>query len=446
MNFLHKIRELDSLLVRGDLMTLVAGTQAPILTEATALAEVESGFIETEKGGYIVCDLTGTEEMAEAAARFFQQAEGSKPSPLPLPEHHFVLINDAAGALAEEIAEMIEELQLPEHTFKETAKPPSAHAQSSRSKRQESSQTDKLSQQPSQANQAKPKQAEAMPRSIFELVRTHSRVHVEKQTVRSEAATKEPGEKRAAAAHEQNAQPRTAHLETKDKPQILQEGQDPYEREEGQGQGKGQDEQQEEEKNAKKNKKQTKAKIAPLNAAKTSPLPSIRANSDSHNQPPLKSDSVQEETPSIDSIYIRFMALMARILGQAEYEGHQLYLRIKARTDDVDTLTQLLSKINLEKKGIDWTKNEEMQQLVDKARAIGVEIPEGKLKWSEDEKKLLKENIQMRKDSMEKITQLERTDMQRYLQEASQCHQARSNILKMLKEVTDTIIHNMRPG
>jgi len=51
----------------------------------------------------------------------------------------------------------------------------------------------------------------------------------------------------------------------------------------------------------------------------------------------------------------------------------------------------------------------------------------------------------MRKDSMEKVTQLERTDMQRYLQEASQCHQARSNVLKLLKEVMDTIIHNMRP-
>ena len=139
------------------------------------------------------------------------------------------------------------------------------------------------------------------------------------------------------------------------------------------------------------------------------------------------------------------MALMARILGQAEAEAHDLYMRIKERTDSIDLLTLLISKINSEKGAIDWSNNEEMKQLIEKARALGVDIPQGKFKWNEDEKKLLKENIQMRKDSMEKVTQLERTDMQRYLQEASQCHQARSNVLKLLKEVMDTIIHNMRP-
>lgn len=165
---------------------------------------------------------------------------------------------------------------------------------------------------------------------------------------------------------------------------------------------------------------------------------------------PARSGEPQESNAhktldGIGNIYIRFMALMARILGQAEAEAHQLYLRIKERTDSIDTLTLLVSKINSTDGKIDWSENEEMKQLVDKARSLGVDIPEGKYEWSEDEKRLLKENVQMRKDSMEKVTQLERTDMQRYLQEASQCHQARSNVLKLLKEVMDTIIHNMRP-
>ena len=135
---------------------------------------------------------------------------------------------------------------------------------------------------------------------------------------------------------------------------------------------------------------------------------------------------------------------MARILGQAEAEAHALYVKIKERTDEVDTLSLLMAKLNTCKKDVDWTGNKEMEQLVERAREIGVTIPEGKLKWTDEEKRLFKENIQMRKDSMEKITQLERTDMQRFLQEASQCHQARSNVLKLLKEVIDTIIHNMR--
>ncbi len=158
-----------------------------------------------------------------------------------------------------------------------------------------------------------------------------------------------------------------------------------------------------------------------------------------------KAKGVAATQDAAGNVFVRFMHLMARILGQAEAEAHQLYTKIKARTDDVDTLTLLTQKINTANGEINWQENEEMENLLKRAREIGVEIPEGKLTWSEDEKRLFKENVQMRKDSMEKMTQLERTDMQRYLQEASQCHQARSNVLKLLKEVMDTIIHNMRP-
>ncbi len=152
-----------------------------------------------------------------------------------------------------------------------------------------------------------------------------------------------------------------------------------------------------------------------------------------------------EPIPGVQEIFIRFMDLMAKILGQAEAEAHELYQKIKHRTDQIDLLTQLIQKINLETKGLDWSNKPELLALVDKARLIGVDVPVGKNQWTEEEKRLFKENIQLRKDSLEKITQLERTDMQRYLQEASQCHQARSNILKLHKEVMDTIIHNLRP-
>lgn len=168
-------------------------------------------------------------------------------------------------------------------------------------------------------------------------------------------------------------------------------------------------------------------------------------NSLSQEENSQESSQINRSLGGVENIYIRFMALMAKILGQAEAEAHDLYIRIKERTDNVDLLTLFISKINLEKGEIDWTENEEMKHLIEKVRAIGLDIPQDKFKWTEDEKRLLKENVQMRKDSMEKVTQLERTDMQRYLQEASQCHQARSNVLKLLKEVMDTIIHNMRP-
>ncbi|EPP38290.1 hypothetical protein [Chlamydia avium] len=151
------------------------------------------------------------------------------------------------------------------------------------------------------------------------------------------------------------------------------------------------------------------------------------------------------QTPKIENVFVSFMRLMARILGQAEAEAHELYLRVKERTDNVDKLTLLLSKINAEKGEINWEKNAEMKALVDQVKKLDVTIDNNTYCWSEEEKKLLKENIQMRKENMEKITQLERTDMQRYLQEVSQCHQARSNVLKLLKELMDTFIYNLRP-
>lgn len=205
------------------------------------------------------------------------------------------------------------------------------------------------------------------------------------------------------------------------------------------------------EKNDEKKKKQRVAiagieapTVASASSSSKSKLPSVQGNAASSSS--KGTSSARSNGGGADNIYIRFMALMARILGQAEAEAHDLYKRIKQRTDDIDTLTLFVSKINSSKGKIDWAKDEEMKQLIEKVRAIGVDIPAGKYTWSEDEKKLLKENVQMKKDSMEKMTQMERTDMQRYLQEASQCHQARSNVLKQLKEVTDTIIANMRGG
>lgn len=184
--------------------------------------------------------------------------------------------------------------------------------------------------------------------------------------------------------------------------------------------------------NSQKEKGKTFQKKAP------SPMALFTTKSSSSEFQPL-------QTPKIENVFISFMQLMARILGQAEAEAHELYLRVKERTDNVDKLTLLLSKINTEKGDINWEKDAEMKALVDQVKQLGVTIDTATYCWSEEEKKLLKENIQMRKENMEKITQLERTDMQRHLQEVSQCHQARSNVLKLLKELMDTFIYNLRP-
>lgn len=278
--------------------------------------------------------------------------------------------------------------------------------------------------------------------SLFSLAKAVNQTRALQRNGKEEGNSKDSTSHRAAAQQT-----------TKESTQTpLREQKQDKEKEEGKRDQQGQQHHQEQEESQKRSwtsptdKKKKRAGFERISAA-SSPSKENRASpraqaGDGSSEGGRKANGPVE---GVESIFIRFMALMARILGQAEAEAHDLYQRIKHRTDDVDTLTLLLSKINSNSGKIDWSKNEEMKQLLERARSLGVDIPAGKYTWTEEEKKVLKENIQMRKDSMEKITQLERTDMQRYLQEASQCHQARSNILKLLKEVTDLIVSNMRP-
>jgi len=268
-------------------------------------------------------------------------------------------------------------------------------------------------------------------RSLFSLAnsvyqaRPHQRSEPSPMTTRLETSTGHRSSTPFASSTKTHAEPQVTPKEATVIKEHKSEHKDKQERQGGQG-GQGQHQQ--------RDQQQKKRHSAGIQAT-------------TRSQKVSDSSQVTRQTPpeSTENIYVRFMNLMARILSQAEAEAHDLYQRIKNRTDQVDLLTSVLQKVNASSGEWDISRDQQALQLLQRARELGVEIPEGKTKWTEEEKRLLKENVQMRKDSMEKITQLERTDMQRFLQEASQCHQARSNILKLLKEVMDAIIYNLRP-
>jgi len=248
------------------------------------------------------------------------------------------------------------------------------------------------------------------------------------QMLRANTSDKAPFFMVAPGSHNESSERQTANSEIVRQPE-LENGPKRSESQEQEREGSGREQQRDPQEEKKRQNK--KLIIERKNA-------SVASSERGENREPP--DTLRD----IGDIFTRFLALMARILGQAEADAHNLYQRIKERTDNIDILTGLIGKINTSDGKIDWSKDEQMKAIIDKVRALGVEIPEGKYSWTDEEKRYLKENIQMRKDTLEKVTQLERTDMQRYMQEASQCHQARSNVLKLIKEVMDTIIHNMR--
>jgi len=407
------------------------------------------GILKTGGQEYSIFVFSDSEAVTEAVAKFLQEANQQGASLEQLLDYEFVHITQEMIEVESEVELLLNQLAKQEISKEEgiSLKPQDLlHGKENLQSLKKSSLSNSAGKDVSKsASQAASNKSEVVYSSLFSLARSfHATLSENKQKKGPETPSKSEGKEEARPAPLQQPQVHSESLNLHER-QLDREGNGKQEQgqkqdEENEGHAQHQEQQQEQ-----KNKGNKKNKIVPIRSVQASRNQSgsqLKASTSSSSQ----SSKSSNPTPSIDNVYIRFMALMARILGQAEYEAHQLYLRIKDRTDAIDVLTLLISKLNSEKAGIDWTNNEEMKKLIDKARALGVDIPEGKYKWTDDEKKLLKENVQMRKDSMEKITQLERTDMQRYLQEASQCHQARSNTLKLLKEVTDTIIHNMRPS
>lgn len=423
-------------------------------------AKKGEGTLKAGGKEYSVAPFSDTESVTEGVFKYLQDANSKQLPPEALAEHQF-FSEETLANLSQEMGEL-EQMLEQQGGFALRDQAPKEEAAFSRMQTPSPFPKGKEPQQPTKPYVPSPNTSQGMnlPKtsrpevfsSLFSLARSLN-------TATSEASKAKRAEQLKQLREETQAKASTSETSPIERPNQTEEGRLQRDREGKQDQQDRQEQQEEQDQkegfaqdpHAQKEKKKKKESgvltqaVGKVSASRSSPNVSTSTGSSPSQQTQGKS-SAQVYLGGVENVYLRFMALMARILGQAEREAHELYLKIKERTDSVDVLTLLVSKINNEKGPIDWTNNEEMKKLIEKARQIGVDIPADKLKWSEEEKKLLKENIQMRKDSLEKVTQLERTDMQRYLQEASQCHQARSNVLKLLKEVVDTFVHNMRPN
>jgi len=405
--------------------------------ESAGVGPKNQGILKTEGGKeHLFIAFEDTESATKAVCEFLQEANFQKKSPDALVEFIFVHITPELVDTENEIANLLQHLAPESDQTQNTG-----HKTQTKPLPQTRTNPQDTPSRPHSTASNQSRNGEVVYSSLFTLARSFQ---TNLSNKRNHPKSDTPKQERGVGREET----RSSLLSLTASPfERLAQGQTRHEREGG-GNKQGRDQEENDRQKEQKEKKEKKHLISAIKGkqAARSDHPSLPQTTRSNaNVGTNGNASPYQVVGSVENIYIRFMALMARILGQAELEAHELYLRIKERTDNVDILTLLLSKINSEKGDIDWSNNEEMKQLIEKARAIGVDIPKDKLTWSEEEKKLFKENIQMRKDSLEKVTQLERTDMQRFLQEASQCHQARSNILKLLKEVTDTILANIRP-
>ncbi len=116
---------------------------------------------------------------------------------------------------------------------------------------------------------------------------------------------------------------------------------------------------------------------------------------------------------------------------------HKEFKELKDRQDKVAQLHQLLKKINTQTTDngeFDCTSNKELQQLIAKAKEIGVEIKDGKFKYTKGERDRLVENIRMTVEDLNVMNDMQLQTINRLTNERYESYQMARSILKPLHE------------
>lgn len=149
-----------------------------------------------------------------------------------------------------------------------------------------------------------------------------------------------------------------------------------------------------------------------------------------------------DEATSIDPKDISLEALILLInserLHTLEDQIHKEFQELKPRQDQVAFLHKLLKAINSstnDKGGLDWSKNDELLELMDKAREMGVDIPEGKKKFNQDERERLVDNVKMTVEDLNVQNDMQLQNITRLNNERFESYQLARAIMKPLHDV-----------
>jgi hypothetical protein len=110
---------------------------------------------------------------------------------------------------------------------------------------------------------------------------------------------------------------------------------------------------------------------------------------------------------------------------------------LKDRQEKVRVLHQLLRSINTatdDKGKLDCSNNNEIKDLLKKAKALGVDIKDGKFKYSKEERDRLVENIRIAADDFNVENDMQLQSISRLTNERYESYQMARSILKPLHE------------
>lgn len=146
--------------------------------------------------------------------------------------------------------------------------------------------------------------------------------------------------------------------------------------------------------------------------------------------------------------YIGALEQGLRQVRLLQQDTHEFYAKLKARTDCLEALSKLVTEINNNASNtgkVNWAGDARVKELLDQARALGVNIPEGKYEFTLDERKLLKEDLEERKTHFRSLAQTERLEYQHLLSDLNIWLEFCSQVLKSRERPAQVILGNF-PG
>jgi hypothetical protein len=126
----------------------------------------------------------------------------------------------------------------------------------------------------------------------------------------------------------------------------------------------------------------------------------------------------------------------AERLNHLEDKITDAFIELKQRQDEVSFLHKLIKTINMATvdDSFDCTNNEDLKQLLNKAKDQGIEIVDGKYKYSKDERERLIDNIKITVDDKNVLNDMDLQKITRLTTERYESYQLIRAMMKPLHE------------
>lgn len=152
----------------------------------------------------------------------------------------------------------------------------------------------------------------------------------------------------------------------------------------------------------------------------------------------LVARAVEGDQEALDQISVETLALMmcSDRIAELEQQTKEEFESLKERQAQVRFLHKLLKAINAttsSKDEIDWSQDSELMSMLDQARDMGIDIPDG-YKFDKENKTRLVENIKMTVDDLNIENEMQLQTISRLTNERYEAYQMARSIIKPLHE------------